>query len=678
MHLFFLTAVAFVITSVSVDASVAKDPRGHAPNRTEVDTVNASSSTRLLRKNSTVDLVGEERAPSIVENIKALVKSSAVTPAKLQQWLDERLPAGLVFKNMNLDEPNIFSLLHEPNFAKWVQYADDLSAKSSHKESSVISTLTSLHGDKVVYDTIQAAKLYPQLSELALKLEKDQIRFWIATRKDPSVVFEALNLNWAGISIFPKPEFSAWLKYVDDVNARHPKEAPLSIIPTLKQRFSRGDEAGTDVLLKLIANGKATTEAKTVANKVESALFDFWLNSRETPDKVMDAFKYGTTTQAFLGSPRWKEWERYLSAYNARYPEKKATAIETLTRKYGDAQLLDTLIGASSKGETKTLAAKLQAQQFDRWMNLKESPLDVYNRLRSSYGDTAFFNEPQLNVWVSYMNVFVDKNPSKVDKMFLELGDTFGDMRLFRVLGEAKKFPNLESTATKLQMEKASTLFASGKSPEGIFKVLALDNVGDDILSNTLFHKWLAYLQKFNKEHPNNQESWFDMLRISYQPFGVERIIETGRKNPLTRLMAEKVENAYHNYWLDIKMEPKTAFRSLHLDESGEKLLADPKFNTWVQYLKTFNDRYPNEKTTVIDGLRDNSHDIALLRMFSAAKNDPSTEKLATDLQSALILKWQDAKKTPEELKRVFVGVPAADEMLDRYIKLLAVASSTP
>ncbi|KAF4131889.1 hypothetical protein GN958_ATG18922 [Phytophthora infestans] len=141
--------------------------------------------------------------------------------------------------------------------------------------------------------------------------------------------------------------------------------------------------------------------------------------------------------------------------------------------------------------------------------------------------------------------------------------------------------------------------------------------------------------------------------------------------------MAEKVEDAYHNYWLDIKMEPKTAFRSLHLDESGEKLLADPKFNTWVQYLKTFIDRYPNEKTTVIDGLRDNYHDIALLRMFSAAKNDPSTEKLATDLQSALILKWQDAKKTPEELKRVFVGVPTSGEIIDRYDKLISATRAT-
>ncbi|KAI9984904.1 hypothetical protein PInf_006458 [Phytophthora infestans] len=402
---------------------------------------------------------------------------------------------------MKLDEPKIFSLLHEPNFVKWVQYADDLSAKSSHKESSVISTLTSLHGDKVVYDTIQAAKKYPQLSELALKLEKDQIRFWIATRKDPSVFFEALNLNWVGTSIFSKPEFSAWLKYVDDVNARHPKKTPFSIIPTLKQHVAQSDEADTDVLLKLIANGKATAETKTVANKVDSALFDFWLSKRETPDKVMDAFKHGSTAQAFLGSSRWKEWERYLSVYNARYPEKKTTVIETLTRKYGDAQLLDTLITASSKGETKTLAAKLQAQQFDRWMSLKESPLDVYNRLRPSYGDRSFFDEPQLNVWVSYMNVFVDKNPSKVDKMFLELGDTFGNMHLFRVLGEAKKFPNMESTTAKLQMEKASTLFASGKSPEDIFRVLALDKVGNDILSNTLFHKWLAYLQKFNKEH---------------------------------------------------------------------------------------------------------------------------------------------------------------------------------
>ncbi|EEY53715.1 RXLR effector family protein, putative [Phytophthora infestans T30-4] len=97
--------------------------------------------------------------------------------------------------------------------------------------------------------------------------------------------------------------------------------------------------------------------------------------------------------------------------------------------------------------------------------------------------------------------------------------------------------------------------------------------------------------------------------------------------------MAEKVEDAFHNYWLTTKTTPKVALRFLYLHEIGEKTLVNPKFSTW--------------KTAVIDGLQAHDGNRALLQMFNAAKEDPSTKKLVTDLQSALILKWRDAKQTP-------------------------------
>ncbi|KAF4131898.1 hypothetical protein GN958_ATG18931 [Phytophthora infestans] len=608
----YLTAVAFTVSILSSDASAAKDLRGragfHPPKQ--------NSSTKLLRYTDAVDIVDEERAP-ILEHFKTLFKSSKVTPERLQHWLDTGLPAETVFRNMKLDRENAFSLFHDPKFAKWVQYADDL---------------------------------------------KDQLRYWVAVRKDPSVFFDLLHFNWVGASIFTKPEFSVWLKYVDDVNAKHPEAAPVSIIPTLTQHLGRRGRDGTEKLLKMIESGKATYNSQAFAKQVGNELFSLWINSRETPDKILCVLKYESRTQAFMGSQRWKEWERYLNAYDSRYPEKKATTIEVLTRKYGDANLVNVLIDASAKGATEKRAAQLQAEQFDMWMSLRESPIDVYNKLQHHYRDSSFFYDPLLSTWVSYMNVFVTRNPSKVDKMFLELGDTFEDKRFFRVLERAKKLPNTKNTATRLQLEKASTVFESGKPPGEIFKLLALDNVGDDILADTLFNMWMTYLKIFNKEHPNHQESWFTTLRVNYAWSGVEIIIETGTQNPSTRGMAEKVEDAFHNYWLDSKKAPDLAFRFLYLDKAGEKTLANPKFNTWVKYLKNFNERYPEDTTTVIDGLRANYNDRQLHRTLKRAKEDSSTEELATDLQSALIHNWRDAKRTPDELKRMLDGVPTFDE----------------
>ncbi|EEY66634.1 uncharacterized protein PITG_16710 [Phytophthora infestans T30-4] len=181
------------------------------------------------------------------------------------------LPAGQLFKNMKLDKPNVFSLFQDPSFVKWVQYADDLSTKSSPKESSVISTLTSLYGDIVVY-------------------------------------------------------------------------------------------------------------------------------------------------------------EGHLSSRNLNFP-------------FG----LILLTKAQTRSDTKNLAAKLQAAQFETW-----------------------------------------------------------------VRKAATQFPNLESTATKLRYDKASTVFASKESPEKLFKLLALDSVGKNLLSDTLFHKWMRYRryrENFNKANPRCSSS---------------------------------------------------------------------------------------------------------------------------------------------------------------------------
>ncbi|KAI9984863.1 hypothetical protein PInf_006393 [Phytophthora infestans] len=283
-----------------------------------------------------------------MEKLKALVKSSTVTPDKLHQWLDKGLPAGQVFKNMKLDQPNVFSLFYNPSFVKWVQYADDLSAKSPSKASSVISTLTSLYGDKVVYEVIYAAKKYPNLRELASRLQEDQLRYWIAIRKDSSVFFDLLNLNlrWTGTTTLTKQEFAVWLKYVDDVNARHPEAAPLSIIPTLAQSLGRTGRDGNVELVKIIDAGKDNFKSEAVAKRMESELFDFWLRRQETPDKIMNMLKHDTPTSAFLGSPRWKEWEKYLNVYNARFPEKKTTAIETYVGKHGGVNLVAQLAKA--------------------------------------------------------------------------------------------------------------------------------------------------------------------------------------------------------------------------------------------------------------------------------------------------------------------------------------------
>ncbi|KAG6959470.1 hypothetical protein JG687_00008772 [Phytophthora cactorum] len=88
-------------------------------------------------------------------------------------------------------------------------------------------------------------------------------------------------------------------------------------------------------------------------------------------------------------------------------------------------------------------------------------------------------------------------------------------------------------------------------------------------------------------------------------------------------------------------------------------------------YLNDFNKRFPNQKESVIDGLRANYIDIHLLHILDAAKKEPRTEKMALNLQNALVNKWLVAKEMPADLTRRFSTVENADEMIRRYTEKL-------
>ncbi|KAE9307208.1 hypothetical protein PR003_g21055 [Phytophthora rubi] len=79
----------------------------------------------------------------------------------------------------------------------------------------------------------------------------------------------------------------------------------------------------------------------------------------------------------------------------------------------------------------------------------------------------------------------------------------------------------------------------------------------------------------------------------------------------------------------------------------------------------------------MLDGIMDNYNERALLRIFDAAKKDPSTEKLATNLQNALINKWIVDKEKTADLKRRFSKLPTSDEMIARYGEKLKALSGT-
>ncbi|KAI9990507.1 hypothetical protein PInf_021535 [Phytophthora infestans] len=400
------------------------------------------------------------------------------------------------------------------------------------------------------------------------------------------------------------------------------------MIPTLRKHYS--DRA----LFDMAESAKHVDETNSLATKLENALAQSWVSSRKAPKNALVELGLDTTTFGVLKNPMFNSWVKFVKAYDAKNIDK--TMIETLTSQFGDD-----LVSKRTKGDCS--------------------------------------HNPLLTTWVSYMNTIVTATPNKMSTLFLELESRFTDRSLLQILETAMRFPSMEIAATKLHTEKIDDIFAKMGSPKEVFKQLSLDNVGGNVLSYPLFERWVEYVKVFDKDNPSKQETWFGPLLREYKWRGVENIIDKAMRNPSTAEMAKRLENALRTDWLNAKTPPSKVLSLLHLDKTQELTLMSSKFEVWAKYLDDFNERYPNDKVTMIDSLHTKYNYPWLLRMIQSAKQDPSTEKLASRIQNEMINKWVADKENPAHLEKLLYGTPTYEATLERYVhKLISLSETSP
>ncbi|OWZ09200.1 Avirulence (Avh) protein [Phytophthora megakarya] len=595
-------------------------------------------------------------------------KSSKVTPEKLQKWLENETSADVVFTRLHLHELDRRVFDKPQQFATWISYADALSAKLP--EMSAISILTRKFGDYDLFRMIEAAKTSSDMNikTLATELEAKQMQFWLTTKKDPDDIFRVYNLQslrWK--NIFKEPEFTHWAKYVDDLNAKYPEE-PTWMYSTLTKHYK------DEVLLKKIYELRWTEDAEVIP-KLEDDWLQAGIQNHKTPYQVLLDLGLGKKADNILVLVASKDlfasiWVKYMQAFNKRYPDEKTTMVETFTKAFGDIGVTKMLYAGKEKdfGENaENLVTKLESAQLNMWLNSGKSTDDVFNLLKLDKATSMYnFQDKQLlNTWVSYLNIFIKENPDKTEVLFAALQSRLKDIHLNEILNLAKNFPSIKNIAIKIQKAKIESYHASNESPSSVFQLLGLENEGIHILSTSQFKLWMKYVEDFNKRNLK-QESWYSILSDEYS---VERMIEQAMLSPSTVKIGEMLETEYIKYQVGQKTPPERTFFLLGLKKADDKTLITPAFKLWTRYLNEFNKRYPEEKVTMIEGLRANYYDISLLYMFKTARNDPTTETLVTNLENALINKWLVEETTETYLREQLGRVDTSEGMIQRYIK---------
>ncbi|KAE9190788.1 hypothetical protein PF004_g21798 [Phytophthora fragariae] len=456
------------------------------------------STTRSLRTSAVVDDDddavdggGDERTGLSIpfaEKAKTFFSPSKVSLKSLQKWLNEGKPADAAFTRLRLDKTEDWLLFH-PQFTAWLKYVDDLSAKNPTMGTSAFSTLTAYSGDAALYKMIEDAAKVEGTYALATKLKKELMQHWITTAKASGDVFHAVNLDKVTYDILSNPKFTAWTKYVEDLNAKYP-ENPALMAPALRKYYS--DEA----LLKMTDEVISGRGSKSVATKIQDELSQLWLSSRKTPDDASVELGLGRTVDTLMESPLFNIWLKYTNAYSTRYPQDKSTVIEALTRTFGDIEVAMMLQKPQTTDATRTIAKQLESAQLEMWWGSGKSVDDVLNLLD--------------------LHRVLKENPGQATTLLTTLEPRFSEKALNQFLRAAMKFPSMEKTATTIQTKKIQGYVANNESPLQVFMWLDLDNVGDNLLRDPLFTKWMKYAKNFNQKNPKHQESWLEPIRMKY------------------------------------------------------------------------------------------------------------------------------------------------------------------
>ncbi|KAG3183888.1 hypothetical protein PC128_g13972 [Phytophthora cactorum] len=95
--------------------------------------------------------------------------------------------------------------------------------------------------DDALYKLIAQAERNAEMENHASYLQVEQTRYWIDKKNNPSEIFHLFQLDkmQSRKDIFSNPEFTAWVKYVDDLNTKYPDQ-PVSMTPTLAKYFAEG------------------------------------------------------------------------------------------------------------------------------------------------------------------------------------------------------------------------------------------------------------------------------------------------------------------------------------------------------------------------------------------------------------------------------------------------------
>ncbi|GMF38391.1 unnamed protein product [Phytophthora fragariaefolia] len=347
---------------------------------------------------------------------------------------------------------------------------------------------------------------------------------------------------------------------------------------------------------------------ETVVNSVKSTVsmekLQEWLKKGESVD---DAVKLLTLDQAaddLLANPNLNGLISYIKLFNEQNPTKMTSLVATLTTHYGDEGLAKIIEAAKRVKSTESIANQVQTDQLQHWLTSGKTTDEVFLRLGLDKAADDLLATPQLNTWISYMKLYNQNNPTKKTSLIATFTAHYGDEGLAKIVEGAKLDKRTAFTAKRVQTEQIQRWLVDGKTPDDVFALLKLDEVGVQLFKQPQVNTWVKYMDDFKKANPDVETTLFTDLSGRFTEQTLVHMLIAAKKVPSTESVAVRIQAEQSKYWLSVGKPPADVFTLLRLHYEGVSLFSNPLFTAWIQYTDEFRKIYFGTELTAISALR--------------------------------------------------------------------------
>ncbi|KAE8992269.1 hypothetical protein PR003_g21054 [Phytophthora rubi] len=474
------------------------------------------------------------------------------------------------------------------------------------------------------------------------KVTPERLQKWLAEGKTPDTVFARMRLDKAGEFLLFRPQFTDWLKYIDDLSAKNPTKG-TSAFSTLTARYS--DAA----LYKMIEDSAKFADTNDLATKLQKELGQYWIATAKSPDDVFHAMNPGKIEHNILSNREFTTWAKYADDFNAKYPGQPVSMAPALRKYYSDGALFKMTDEMISAGEFKSVATKIQDELSHLWLSSKKTPDDALVELGLGRTVDALMESPLFSNWLKYTNVYSTKYPQEKSTVIGALTRTFGDIDVARMLQEAKTTDATRTIAKQLESAQLEMWWSSGKKVDDVFELLDLRKYSH-FTGNPLLNTWVSYIDRILKEDPDRATRLLNTLALRFSDKALNQFLRAAMKFPSMEKAATTIQTEKIYGYLMNNQSPQRVFKWLNVDSVGDNHLSDPLFTKWMKYVKDFNQKNPKFQESWLRPIRVENNPKPVKQMIKTAMNDPSTVEIAKLMERERFNHWLDEKDPPRHV----------------------------